>query len=212
MRRSWISTACRLPVATSRFAATRSGSGRSSGGLFYGRVGNGLYVASKQCILEDLYALEAAGGKAEGRPADKGPMAHAMVRIRPEKWNEVAADVPSGLGRVEPRSLFEQPGAALVGGQGGRFDRRWRRGICYTAGRRGPRGSLLLSRRRHLRAFARRASDGVQQAWHGLVAPQGVAPAAESPMGNLLDEFGGVTMALTFLEDGLHAVVTVDRK
>ena len=31
-------------------------------------------------------------------------------------------------------------------------------------------------------------------------------------MGKLLEEFGGVTMALTFLEDGLHAVVTVERE
>ncbi len=41
---------------------------------------------------------------------------------------------------------------------------------------------------------------------------QGIAPSEKSPMGRLLKEFGGLTMGLTFLEDGLHAVVTVERK
>ena len=35
------------------------------------------------------------------------------------------------------------------------------------------------------------------------------APAAGSPTGRLMSEFGGATAALTFLEDGLHAVVTI---
>ena len=52
--------------------------------MFYGRIGNGFYVASKRFILEDLRALQS-------KPADddQGPAAHAMVRIRPENWNEV---------------------------------------------------------------------------------------------------------------------------
>ena len=31
-------------------------------------------------------------------------------------------------------------------------------------------------------------------------------------MGRLMDDFSGATASLTFLEDGLHAVVTVKRK
>ena len=38
------------------------------------------------------------------------------------------------------------------------------------------------------------------------------APAAGSPTGRLMSEFDGATAALTFLEDGLHAVVTIKRK
>ena len=36
--------------------------------------------------------------------------------------------------------------------------------------------------------------------------------APESPAGRLLEDFGGATAELTFLEDGLHAVVTIERK
>ena len=38
------------------------------------------------------------------------------------------------------------------------------------------------------------------------------ALTAGSPAARLLDQFGGATAELTFLEDGLHAVVTIQRK
>ena len=45
------------------------------------------------------------------------------------------------------------------------------------------------------------------------VAPrQLVAPAKGSAMDRLMKDFSGLTAQLTFLEDGLHAVVTVERK
>ena len=49
---------------------------------------------------------------------------------------------------------------------------------------------------------------------HGtLMAPrQTITPSSGSPMGQALKDFGGLTAELTFLEDGLHAVVTIDRK
>jgi hypothetical protein len=49
---------------------------------------------------------------------------------------------------------------------------------------------------------------------HGSAAAprQFAAPAKNSPMGRLMQDFGGLTAELTFLEDGLHAVVTIQRK
>ena len=49
---------------------------------------------------------------------------------------------------------------------------------------------------------------------HGTArAPvQSRAPAQESSQGKLLDGFSGLTTTLTFLKDGLHAVVVIDRK
>ena len=44
--------------------------------VFFERIRDGLYVASKQYILEDLPANK-------DRPGPGGPKAHAMVRIRP---------------------------------------------------------------------------------------------------------------------------------
>ena len=49
---------------------------------------------------------------------------------------------------------------------------------------------------------------------HGTAGHAAAArrPAANSPIGQLLKDFDGVTAELTFLEDGLHAVVTIERK
>jgi hypothetical protein len=38
------------------------------------------------------------------------------------------------------------------------------------------------------------------------------APAAKSPLDKVLKDFNGLTAELTFLEDGLHAVLTIERK
>ena len=51
--------------------------------LYWGRIGNGLYVANRPFILTDLAAAHAAGKKPTG---EKG---HALFRLRPENWNEV---------------------------------------------------------------------------------------------------------------------------
>ena len=49
---------------------------------------------------------------------------------------------------------------------------------------------------------------------HGtaLAPRQASAPAQDQPLGKLLSSFAGLEATLTFLEDGLHAVVTIDRK
>ena len=48
---------------------------------------------------------------------------------------------------------------------------------------------------------------------HGSAAdPQQLdGPGDDSGLSRFLDDFGLLTMTLTFLEDGLHAVVTIER-
>jgi len=41
---------------------------------------------------------------------------------------------------------------------------------------------------------------------------QFLAPTEGSPLGRLMKDFKGLTGELIFLEDGLHAVVTIKRK
>jgi hypothetical protein len=80
--------------------------------FFWARIGNGLYLASRPFILEDLAAMQAerirAGTTAvEGGGAateagtstaagaltqDFGPEGHAMARMRPQNWKEVLPD------------------------------------------------------------------------------------------------------------------------
>ena len=49
---------------------------------------------------------------------------------------------------------------------------------------------------------------------HGsaLAPRQSDAPTAQSDLGRLLEGFADMTLLLTFRDEGLHAVVTIDRK
>jgi hypothetical protein len=49
---------------------------------------------------------------------------------------------------------------------------------------------------------------------HGSAAAprQGLAPDPTSSPSRVLQDFGGLTATLTFLEDGLHAVFVLERK
>src|SRR5262249_4612888 len=60
--------------------------------MFWARIGNGLYIASKDFILADLAALDGDHAKT----ADLGPQAHGMVRLRPANWDRVLADYRLG--------------------------------------------------------------------------------------------------------------------
>lgn len=58
--------------------------------VFFARIGDGLYLASKRFILDDLAAM------AEAKRTDPGPTAHAMIRFRPEHWKDVLPEFQLG--------------------------------------------------------------------------------------------------------------------
>ena len=180
--------------------------------LFFARIGDGLYIASKRFILEDLHAAD--NRPLEGQEVDRGPSAHAMVRVRPEHWKEVASAFQLGwaeesrhaclknlgplgsVARAATASDSGSAGAARIGDQADALH-----GVHFFC----PDGG-----RYELQPDGR----GIVCSVHGSVlAPRQMpGPAAGSPAGRIMDDFGGITTALTFLEDGLHAVVTVRRK
>ena len=82
--------------------------------VFFARIGDGLYIASKRFILQDLAALASA----RLVPKRAGPTAHAMVRIRAGPLERGAAQLPARLVRSRPRGLPGQPQPAGVRRQG----------------------------------------------------------------------------------------------
>ncbi len=175
--------------------------------LFYARIGDVLYVASKQCILEDL----ATTAK---RPSAGGAVVHAMVRVRPEHWKDVLPEYRLGweensrqacLGNLGPLSCVAR--ALSAGSTGAATSAAVQReaeklyGVHFYC----PDGGKYEV-----------SADGKQVTCrtHGSAEfPQQLgALTAGSPAARLLDQFGGATAELTFLEDGLHAVVTIQRK
>ncbi len=175
--------------------------------VFFARIGQGLYLASKRCILEDLLALK-------DQPGPGGAEAHAMVRIRADHWHAVLPDYRLGweensrqacLGNLGPLSNVARAMAA--------------------GGTAPPTPAAVLREAERLYATHFYCPDGgryevsadgkeVTCSVHGSAAlpKQLAAPTAESCTARWLQHFGGATAELTFLEDGLHAVVTIQRK
>jgi hypothetical protein len=178
--------------------------------VFYARLDDGLYIASKQFILDDLVAMK----KGKEDRTDSGPAAHAMVRIRPEHWKEVLPDFRLGweenarqacLNNLGPlsgvaRALSAAGGAAVKPGE---LERQ--AAVLHAAHFFCPDGGKYEI-----------SADGKQVtcSTHGsALAPRQLsAPTPGSPTARVMKEFGGATAALTFLEDGLHAVITIERK
>src|SRR5258708_9324388 len=144
-----------------------------------------------------------------------------MVRMRPKNWNQVLPDYRLGWAENNREACLEnlgpltsvsrafvatnQPkGAALAGEDLGREVHR-AADKMHTVHFFCPEGGYYVV-----------APDGktVLCSAHGsaLNPRQPTAPADSSSLGKLLRDFTGMTTTLTFLEDGLHAVVVIERK
>jgi hypothetical protein len=202
--------------------------------FFWARIGGGLYIASKPFILEDLAAMEAertrasAGAGASGAAAavgalvrDLGPEGHAMVRLRPQNWNEVLPDFRLAWAENDREACLNNLGVLS----------NVSRALTARA-----QASAAAPTGEELNELVRRAADRVQAehlfcpeggryvvsadgktvacSLHGSVLDprQPSAPTDESAPGRLLRELAGATATLTFMQDGLHAVVVIDRK
>lgn len=177
--------------------------------FFWARIGDCLYVATQPEVLEDLARLTPSS---QTLPADSqagldaGPEAHAMVRIRPEHWKEMLPNLQLGWAESQRIACLDNVGrmsslARLVAAGGGEVETRARQlyGVEFFC----PSGGRYQSE------HASHASCSI----HGSAAePRQQAISAVSGAADVLqDDFSGVTLTLTFLEDGLHAVLGVDR-
>jgi hypothetical protein len=180
--------------------------------LFFARIGDGLYVASKRFILEDLYA--AGNRPVEAQPVDRGPNAHAMVRVRPEHWKEVASAFRLGWAEESRHACLKNLGPLSSVARAATASNQSGSGAAQIADQADALHGVHFfcpdGGRYELLPGGREIVCSV----HGSVMSprQMTAPAAGSPAGRLMDDFGGITTALTFLEDGLHAVVSIRRK
>jgi hypothetical protein len=183
--------------------------------MFWARIGGGLYIASKPFILEDLAALHDEQGKAKDKPKpDPDTTAHAIIRLRPKNWNQVMEDYQLGWEENNRQACannvgpISSVGRAIVkgeksGDEAGKEAQRLADQL-YAVHFFCPDGGKYV-----LSADGKTCSCSV----HGNARDpkQTQAPSPGGPS-KVLQEFGGLTASLTFLEDGLHAVIVVDRK
>jgi hypothetical protein len=147
--------------------------------------------------------------------AGRRDVAHGMVRLRPQHWDKVLAAYRLGWEENSRKSCLKNLGPLSSLSRA-------------IASERGEVGDVSPD---DLAKYAARlydvhhfcpdgghyhvAEDGraVRCSVHGtaLQPRQTAAPAAQSELGQLLRQFSDLTIALTFLDDGLHAVATLER-
>lgn len=199
--------------------------------FFWARIGGGLYVASKPFILEDLAAMQA--GAAQGQPAGESPTqsagadadatGHALVRVRARNWNDVLPDYQLAWAENEREACLNNLAALSDAARALTSRAAVRSGEPPLSGEALDRAALELADRLHgTHHFCPEggayhvSADGVTVSCsvHGtLSAPrQPTVPSERSPAGRTMRALSDLTATLTFMEDGLHAVLVVNRK
>src|SRR5262249_13195354 len=156
----------------------------------------------------------AAAGQAKDGAAGQGPTGHGMVRIRARNWERLLADYRLAWAENNREACLNNLGPLSSAGR------------ALTARRAEDdmnRALRRLADRLHTVHFFcpeggqyELSPDGktVTCSVHGsaLAPRQPARPAENTGLGKLMEGLGDLTATLMFLEDGLHAVVTVERK
>jgi len=186
----------------------------------WARIGNGLYVASKPFVLEDLRRVtegETVGEKATeaGSETEAAGKAHGMVRVRPEHWERVLPHMETGWSESERRSCQRQLSFLAATAR------------AMTAARGEPSSDGDLSRIRELTrrvyGVAPRCVGGGEYVVdesgidicctaHGCVDRPRQPTGGEGSVASYAESLSDVRLEMTFTPKGLHTVVTVTEK
>ncbi len=189
--------------------------------FYWARIGRGVYVATKPYILEDLAALNAQGRPAAAATGGVEDLSgHALARVRAGNWNEVLPDYNLSWAENEREACLNNLGplasaarALTAVGEGAQAPsgEALDRATVELAGRlAGARFACPEGGTYHVSADGRQVSCSV----HGTAADprQPTAPSDQSPAGRTMRRLSDLTATLTFMDDGLHAVLVVKRK
>lgn len=186
--------------------------------VFWARIGRRLCIASRRFILDDIAKLHQAvpgTGPSNGGTSDTCRRSHALARIDALAWQRVLPSYLLGWADNHRRSCLNNLGAlgsltrpvlALHGASPEHMPalaklskQLYRQELLCPDG-----GEYVFS------------TDGhrVRRSIHGRTTDprQPIAPSTQTGAGQLLGDLSGVTAELTFLEDGLRAVLTIDRR
>ena len=187
-------------------------------GIVLGADRDGSNIASKAFILENLVALEAdlaTQGLARG-PGRIESARHGHHEVG--QLGQGAGRLSAWLGRKQSSGVLEQPRTA--------GERRSRRNRPTTKGSDGERGWGNAANREADRLYGSHfycpegghyllSADGktCRCSVHGsLLEPKQATEPAEKSSVAVLKGLNGVTASLTFIKEGLHAVVVIERK
>jgi hypothetical protein len=200
--------------------------GPIKGRLFSARIGDVFYLTSKpHALLEDLVtahrrAQNSAKVGGNAKMSANSPNAQARIQMHAENWDQVLADYRLGwadnnrdacLNNLGPLSSVARAFTApLTKMDDKELDAICHRSCKYAAHLHGhqffcPEGGTY-----------RLAPDGKTMTCsvHGSILEprQPIAPSEQSTLGSLMRHFKGMTTALDLTADGLHAVMSIERK
>ena len=180
--------------------------------IFVARVDNALVMATQPVIIDDL--IQQSFGASKKAETDSDTNAHLLVRFRPANWQRVLADYRLGWAESNRESCLKNLGpltgiARAYGGLGEQtLDvAQELYGVRYYCPEGGRYEMSNVGGSSSLPAGCPHCSI------HGSAAAprQAETPAEDSQLDQLLKEFTGMTAALTFTDDGLRAVLRIDR-
>jgi hypothetical protein len=185
--------------------------------FFTGRIGDAFYIVicNKPFILDDLVALDAARKSGTVKPGDGGPVGYAMLRLRPENWNLVLPDFHLGWAENNRLGCLDNLGPLS----------NVARSLTAAGNGKAADAADVLREARRLHDVRFFCPEGGRY----LVSPDGkkcrcsvhgwdreprqrAAPRPECPSMKLIRQFAGLSATLTFREDGLQAVLLIERK
>ncbi|MFL5329322.1 MAG: hypothetical protein ACJ8C4_10440 [Gemmataceae bacterium] len=173
--------------------------------LCWGRIGDSLCIVNHPSVLDDISSAATTKEAA-------GPPAHAMLRIRPENWNAVLPVYR--LGWAEGQRNACQSNQMRIAN----VARGWPE--LVKNGEVTPELLQKVSQLYGVRPYCpdlgqyklngQECSCPIHGGWRDPKQP--AAPAADSATAKTVNAFDGLTATLTFRENGLHAVVNIQRK
>ena len=174
--------------------------------FYWARIDDGLYIASKPEIIHRLR-------EAHREPPVQGPplVSHGLVHVRPDNWNRVKPHYTIGWNESERRACMNNLGplADIARAEGAQ-----RHSIAHT------QVQSRAAQSRQFRYFcpcgghySHSAEALATCSVHGSVnSPTQPIRAPNGNLNQLVSQLSDVRLQLSFLEDGLHAVVTIERK
>ncbi len=181
--------------------------------LFLARIGNGLYLTNRQSILDDLAVAEKeqTAAKANGREPDRDCVAHAMLQLKLCNAKKLLASIPLGraeddrIACLQTQSQLSAIARAVAACGGDATSPQEVRRVAepvYTFSAACPDGGKY-----EISSDGRKVACSV----HGCrTEPRQPFPRYDAETSHT--DLSAVTAALTFLKDGLRAVVTIERK
>lgn len=183
---------------------------------FFTRVGDRLVVASKLDTVRQLIETHARGGDA--LPEDGAtPRAHAQLTIHRDQWQQILNSMRASWDEAARNACLDNLGpmmsAAVVAARAGSTD----------GSTKAVDGDAIMARAASLYGglhlcpcggrYVRTADGRIGCSVHGDADhPMQPAPTDDAAASQaMLDSFSEIRVLLSFLDDGLHAVLEIDR-